>query len=146
MPERWHGGTPVLCLPGVGLIDEAAAIVLAQLIERRGVGARSEQAGAISMSKFFSIDMRGIEVICLCYLERASRAQVRYAVRRVRRASSDAVILIVSLRGDEDSEETLPGTRFVRGSFKAAVDHVVFLGTESSGPPTSPDPQPRQLA
>jgi hypothetical protein len=38
-PERWRNGHPVLCIPGMGLLDEAAAILLAQLVERRGVGA-----------------------------------------------------------------------------------------------------------
>ena len=130
LPERWRAGTPVLCLPGGGLLDEAAAIVLAHLIERRGVGARPEQADALSMSRFFSLDMRDIEVICLCYLERASPAQIRYAVRRVRRAAQDAIIVVVSLRDDENSEDAFPGTHVALGSFTTTVDHVLALGTE----------------
>ena len=82
------------------------------------------------MSRFFSLDMRDVEVICLCYLERASPAQIRYAVRRVRRAAQDAIIVVVSLRDDENSEDAFPGTHVARGSFTTTVDHVLALGTE----------------
>src|SRR6202048_2773413 len=55
VPERWRDGA-VLCIPGTGLIDEAAAIALAQLLERRGVGARAKEADALSMGKLVALD------------------------------------------------------------------------------------------
>ena len=47
VPDRWRDGHPVLCIPGRGLLDEAAAILVAQLVERRGIGARAEQPEAL---------------------------------------------------------------------------------------------------
>ena len=55
-------------------------MVIAKLIERRGIGARAEQADALSMARIFSLDTTGVALICLCYIEFATTAQVRYAV------------------------------------------------------------------
>jgi predicted PurR-regulated permease PerM len=132
--ERWGTGTPVLCIPGVGVLDEAAGIVLAQLLERCGIGARPEQADALSISRFFSLDMGGIALICLCYLERASDAQIRYAIRRVRRAAPDANILLILLREDKDREHELANARVAQGSFAAAVENVLAIANEEALP------------
>jgi predicted PurR-regulated permease PerM len=85
VPERWRDGAAVLCIPGTGLIDEAAAIALAQLLERRGVGARAKEADVLSMAKLFALDTDNVALACLCYLGNASAAQIRYAARRMRR-------------------------------------------------------------
>ena len=100
------GGHPVLCIPGVGLLDEAAAILVAQLVERRGIGARSEQPEALSLSRILSLDTKNVALICLCYLGNATGAQIGYAIRRVRRKAPDAFIL-VSLFGNDESIEGL---------------------------------------
>jgi predicted PurR-regulated permease PerM len=103
-PERWRNGHPVLCIPGAGLLDEAAAILVAQLIERRGIGARAEQPEALSLSRILSLDTKNVALICLCYVGRATRAQIGYAIRRIRRKAPDAFIL-VSIFGNDDSIE-----------------------------------------
>jgi len=47
-------GSPrsVLCIPGSGKLDEAAAMVLAYLLRHREIGALAEEADALSISKF----------------------------------------------------------------------------------------------
>ena len=65
-----------MCIPGIGPLDEAAAIVLAQLVERQGIGARAEQADALSMSRIFSLDAKDVVLICLCYVGNATCAQI----------------------------------------------------------------------
>jgi hypothetical protein len=85
LPERWRTGKPVLCIPGPSLLDEAAATMTAHLVERQGIGARAEQADALSMSRIFSWEIQDTALICLCYIEHATPAQIRYAIRRIRR-------------------------------------------------------------
>ena len=34
VPERWRADGAVLCIPGVGLLDEAVTIALAELLRR----------------------------------------------------------------------------------------------------------------
>ena len=98
LSERWRTGKPVLCVPGGGLLDEAVAMAIAKLVERQGIGARAEQADALSMARIFSLDTKGVALICLCYIEFATIAQMRYAVRRVRRLAPDVIILVALLR------------------------------------------------
>jgi hypothetical protein len=60
--ERWRTEKPVLCIHGLGLLDEAAAMMIAQLLERQGIGARVEQADALSMSRISGWDTKGTAV------------------------------------------------------------------------------------
>ena len=106
LPDRWREGHPVLCIPGVGLLDEAVAFLVAQLVERRGIGARSEQPDALSLSRILSLDTKNVALICLCYLGNATGAQIGYAIRRVRR-KAPGVFIVVSLLGNATSIEGL---------------------------------------
>jgi predicted PurR-regulated permease PerM len=127
LPERWRNGQPVLCIPGVGPLDEAAAILVAQLVERRGIGARSEQPDALSLSRIISLDTNNVAMICLCYLGSATSAQIGYAIRRVRRKAPDAFI-VVSLLGNAtsiDEPDQYSDIAVVLRSLHATVDKIV---------------------
>ena len=142
LSERWRTGKPVLCIPGGGLLDEAAALMIAQLVERRAIGARAEQAEALSMSRIFSLDTTDIELIVLCYVEFASPAQVRYAVRRIRRAASDVAVLVALMGDGVDGEEVSPSTHVVRGSLRATVDKVLAIASGDAETADKPLPPP----
>ena len=64
VPDRWRADGAVLCIPGVGLLDEAVTIALAELLRRQGIGARAEPADALSMSKLFALDTKDAMLIC----------------------------------------------------------------------------------
>jgi predicted PurR-regulated permease PerM len=104
LPERWRSGHPVLCIPGIGLLDEAAAILVAQLVERRGIGARAEQPEALSLSRILSLETKDVALICLCYVGSATSAQIGYAIRRIRRKAPDVFILVALFGNDESIE------------------------------------------
>jgi hypothetical protein len=91
---QWQTAKPVLCIPGLGPLDEAMALILAQLIERQGIGVRSESADALSMSRIFSLDTKDVALVCLCYVANPTSAQIRYAIRRLRRKAPEAFILV----------------------------------------------------
>ena len=80
--------------------------MVAQLVERRGIGARSEQPDALSLSRILSLDTKKVALICLCYLGNATGAQIGYAIRRVRR-KAPGVFIIVSPFGNAASIEGL---------------------------------------
>jgi predicted PurR-regulated permease PerM len=127
MPERWRNGHPVLCIPGAGLLDEAAAILIAKLVERRGIGARAEQPEALSLSRILSLETKNVALICLCYVGSATSAQIGYAIRRIRRKAPDAFI-IVSLFGNDESIEGLDRQGDIGvalQSLHATVDEIV---------------------
>jgi hypothetical protein len=133
LPERWRTPKPVLCIPGVGLLDEAVALMLAQLVERKGIGARAEPADALSMSRIFSLDTKEVALICLCYVENATSAQVRYAVRRLRRKAPGAFIL-VALVGTGDGIDAqaireLTDVALVKPSLADTVEKILEQAT-----------------
>lgn len=134
LPEDWATGKPVMCVPGVGEIDEALALIVAQLVERQGIGARAEEAEALSMQRIFSLDTKGTKLICLCYVEPATAAQIRYAVRRLRRKAPEAHIL-VSLMGDAvETEAPVPNVGYVHGSLEGTLEAIVAVAIKAAAP------------
>jgi predicted PurR-regulated permease PerM len=141
LPQRWREGVPVLCIPGVSLLDEAAAIPLAQLIQRHGIGASATEADALSMSKIFALDTKGVALVCLCYVENATPAQVRYAARRIHRKAPEALILICLLNETDKIEDAQamqlpPGTDVVNGSLADMLKRILDVanGKTAAGP------------
>ena len=99
---RWRTAKPVLCIPGLSVLDEAAALMIAQLIGRAGIGSRVESPDALSISRISSLDTIDVALVCLCYVENVTSAKVNYAIRRLRRKAPHAVVL-VALIGDSDN-------------------------------------------
>jgi len=133
--ESWQTEKPVVCVPGLGLLDEAAAMMIAQLLERQGIGARVEQADALSMSRISSWDIKGIALVCLCYVENASPAQIRYAIRRIRRRTSETTTLVALLGDSEEitGQVLSENTELVQHSLRATVDKIIATASDSSG-------------
>ncbi|MFH1342530.1 MAG: AI-2E family transporter [Pseudomonadota bacterium] len=125
LPERWQRPGAVLCIPGSGKLDEAAAVILAQIMTRRGLGAAAEKADALSMSRFFSLDLSSAAAFCICYVGKPSDAMIQYTVRRLSKKSKGGRI-IISLLGSE-SDAVTPGTRDITtvvGNFSAVADLI----------------------
>ena len=133
-PERWLHKNAVLCVPGIGLLDEATAIMIAHLVGRNGISARAEQADTLSMTRLFAWDTSNVCLICICYIESATAAQIRYAIRRVRRRAPDALVL-VALLGTNSHTEGLgqsDRTDFVQSSVRATADKIVDIARAHS--------------
>ncbi len=145
LPASWRTQKPVLCIPGLGLLDEAVALMVAQLVERHGIGARAEQADALSMSRIFGLDVKEVALICLCYVEDATSAQIRYAVRRLRRKAPDAFILVALVGATEGIDEQIvrefADVALVRHSLAETVERILVQSTalpkESEAPPAN---------
>jgi predicted PurR-regulated permease PerM len=140
LPERWRTGKPVLCIPGPSLLDEALAAIVTHLVQQRRVGARAEQVDALSMSRILSWDTAGVELICLCYLEATTAAQIRYAIRRIRRRIPDVSIIVASLGRPmrvENDEASTAGAESVQDSLRATVDKIMVVALTQSGVKTS---------
>ena len=94
LPPEWQAEHPVLCVAGRSFIDEAAAIMLAQLSTAHGLAARFEGAEALSTTNIFRLDTTGVAVVCLVYLDAETPAHMRYSVRRLRRKLPKATIIL----------------------------------------------------
>ena len=107
LPGKWREER-VLCIPRIGQLDEAVALVVADVLRKRGFGVRAEQAGSLSISRIFTLDTKDVSAICVCFIESASTAQIGYAVRRLRRKVPEAfLIALLGNHGLGDEREQL---------------------------------------
>jgi predicted PurR-regulated permease PerM len=84
---------PILSAGGRGNLDDAASAILSQLFERCGIGVRTVPFNAMTFTNYASLELEGVRLVCLSYMNSDSLAHARYLVRRVRRRT-DALILV----------------------------------------------------
>ena len=149
-PE-WRGEQPILCIAGRTPLDEAAAIMVAQLCTVHGLAARVEAAEALATNNIFRLDTRGVALVCLSYLDASNAAHIRYAVRRVRRKLPAAIIMVGcwTLEGDEERLEALgEGTNadLVCPSFRDATRRCLVAATNINPPVDTPATETPALA
>jgi predicted PurR-regulated permease PerM len=99
LSPAFRGQAPVLCIAGQGPLDEAAAMMLAQLLTKHGLGVRVEGADTLSTQNIGQLETDGVALACLCYLDAGSPAHMRYAVRRLRRKLPEVEIVLGCLTG-----------------------------------------------
>jgi hypothetical protein len=83
------------------------------------------------LARLFSLETKEVALICLCYVEYATPAQIRYAIRRIRRKAPD-VFILVALFGNAsgiDEQEKSERTEFVQQSLAATVDKIIALAS-----------------
>lgn len=84
----------VICIGGRGSLDEAAAAMLVQLLEKHGVAAQLAASNAVSFANLPQLDVDGIRIACLSYLESGGFTNARFLVRRLRRRLPHVTIVI----------------------------------------------------
>jgi predicted PurR-regulated permease PerM len=129
-------GKPVLCVAGRGSLDEASAAMLAQLLEMHGIGARVVPREAVSARHLDQLDLAGVQMACLCYLEPGTFANARYLVRRLRRRLPKAEIIAgfwTLSAGQIEQRDALSatGVDLVVNMTQKAVEHIVDAAKES---------------
>jgi len=92
----WDGAEPVLCIGGRNVLDEAAADMLAEVLEKRGLGARSLGPETLSAGHITSLANTEAKLIALSYLGLGTGpAHIRYLVRRLRRILPEGTLILV---------------------------------------------------
>jgi hypothetical protein len=142
----WQAPTPVLCLAGKGPLDESAAAMLAQLLGKHGLGATVSSYQAASRDAIASLDVTGIAMICISYLDiRGNPSHLRYLLQRLRRRAPDIPIL-VDLWPENDEVlrdhqvRTDVGADHYVTSLREAVNACVIEAQREIGPRSS-DPR-----
>lgn len=128
MPDRPGA---IACVAGHGPFDDAVSAMLVQLLADRGLAARTIPNAAVDRQTIAGLDVSGIEVIALSYLELAgSPAQLRYLIRRLRQRAPSARIVVglwpqgEAALGNSDIQQAIGADRYT-GSLKDTVDAVV---------------------
>lgn len=129
-------GTTALCVAGRGSLDGVAAAKLVQLLEMHGIAAHVVPSEAVSVANLSRLDVTGVQMACLSYLEPGSFANPRYLVRRLQRRLPRAKIGFWTLTAQEAEERNaLAATRtdLVVTSLRQAVEQVVNAAKEAAG-------------
>ncbi|CAO4178389.1 AI-2E family transporter [Methylorubrum aminovorans] len=95
LPESWRGEAPVLCVAGRGPLDEASSAMLAQLVRKHGLEARAVPYGDVSREQIRSLDLTGVAMVCISYLDiTGSPAHLRYLLERLRKKAPPVKLLV----------------------------------------------------
>ncbi|HEU0162331.1 MAG TPA: AI-2E family transporter [Rhizomicrobium sp.] len=95
LPVLPHGWTnlPVLCVAGRGPLDEAAGLLLVDILEKHGLGARLVSSEETSAANIRDLPGEGVRLVCVSYLEPGTFKNARYQVRRLRKHMPDVPVL-----------------------------------------------------
>jgi hypothetical protein len=144
LPPDWNN-RPVLCVAGRGSLDEAAALLLADLLEKRGMGARVISASEASAANIHKLDASGVRVILLSHLESGSGAHAHYLMRRLRRRIPDAQAIAGFWGLSDDNGRFLDAFGTTEAEvvtiFQDALERIV--GAVESSPPDNVDSPPQ---
>jgi predicted PurR-regulated permease PerM len=141
LPLDWQGEFPVLSLAGRSPLDEATAVLFAQLSNAHGLTARVESADALSPANIARLGTAGVEFVCLSYLDASSPAHMRYSVRRLRRQLPKVTIMLGCWAEDIDAEalEELRATAKADTAAKSLSEAMMICRTAAGAQETNGD-------
>ncbi|HTK79524.1 MAG TPA: AI-2E family transporter [Rhizomicrobium sp.] len=138
---------PILCIAGRTALDEAAATLLAHLLEKHGVGARVIPADGVSPASLAHLDPAGVQVICVSYLDPGNYKNARYLLRRLKKRMPDAHAIAGFwgfAQSDShylDSVEAMEMNDVV-SSLCQALERILHLARRAAdNPPSSAEPE-----
>ena len=83
-PESWRN-RPVLVVAGRGSLDEAAGMLVTDMLAKYTVGSRLISADQASAAQIGELESEGVRLVCVSYLEPGTFKNARYQVRRLRK-------------------------------------------------------------
>ncbi|GJD32186.1 hypothetical protein PMNALOAF_3453 [Methylobacterium adhaesivum] len=89
----WRGPCPVLCVSSRGPFDEAATLMLSQILGQHGLAAQVVSMAALRQGERPAV-VEGIAMVCFSYLEPVSLSQIRLNVRQARQAIPGVKVLV----------------------------------------------------
>ena len=90
----WASATAVLCVPGPSPLDEAAAHMLAQILEKHGFGVQVAKHQVVSSGNVFHLSGEGVALVCLSYVDVGDApVRARAAIMRVQRQLPNVTVL-----------------------------------------------------
>ncbi len=138
LPPEWAGSAPILCVAGRGALDEAACTMLVQLLGKHGLQARVVSPDAVSRGRVASLDVDGVAMVCVSYIEASgSPSPLRYMMRRLRQRLPGAPILVglwhadAALLGDERLRAMVGADHYV-ASLREAVNACLAAARAAS--------------
>jgi predicted PurR-regulated permease PerM len=150
---RWRGAV-TLCIAGRGELDGVAAQMLAHGLENRGIDARLVPASALGLHSIGNLDLDGVEVVCLSYLNPAPQTYARFVCHRLKRRAPNLKIVlgVWNLAVDRSLLEELASSAgadvavsTVSGAVRFAEEMMGQADTPAMAPPPMPADEQERL-
>ena len=124
--RRRGEGRVVLCAGGRGDLDDAAALMLAQVLSEEGATVRSVIHRALESARLASLDLEDVDCVVIGFLNASSETHARYMVRRLKRLRRGLRVGVVFWTGVDNAIEDVKrsaaiGCDFVAHSLADAV-------------------------
>jgi predicted PurR-regulated permease PerM len=140
LAPAWRSATPVLCIAGRGMLDEAVSTMLAQLLDKQGLATRVVPHAATTRASIGTLDVGGAAMVCVSYLELSgSPSHLRYLLRRLRRHLPPAVRVLVGLWPAEEAIlqderlRTAVGADYYTSSLHEAMEACLEVAHQAHG-------------
>jgi hypothetical protein len=142
LPESWRTAAlpPVLCVAGRGPLDEAAALLLVDMLGKYGIQARVVSSDETSAANIRDLSCDGVQMTCVSYLEPGTFKNARYQVRRLRKHMPEVPVMALFWGIGADHGRHLDGIEatecdIVTTGLKESVQHVLAYARRSTTRP-----------
>lgn len=138
LPSGWQNA-PVMCVAGRGPLDEAAALLLVDMLAKHGIGARVVSSDETSATNIRELSCDGVQLTCVSYLEPGTFKNARYQVRRLRKRMPTVPVIAVFWGLSGDSSRYLDGIEatecdIVTTGMRETVQHIAAFARRSAMP------------
>jgi predicted PurR-regulated permease PerM len=136
------GALTVLCIGGRTELDGAAASMIAQSLAASGVSARLLPPVSLRRQGIGQLELEGVDVVCIAYLDAAALAYLKNAARHIhRRSASIQVVGCLLAESDgpidapQDVAEICPSIPSVAAFIKSLVPQYVQVAAAETSEP-----------
>ena len=141
LPESWRDAPlePVLCVAGRGPLDEAAGLLLVDMLGKYGIGARVVSSDETSATNVRELNCIGVQLTCVSYLEPGTFKNARYQVRRLRKRMPGVPVMALFWGLAGDHSRYLDGIEatecdIVTTGLKETVQHILTFARRGGTP------------
>jgi predicted PurR-regulated permease PerM len=136
-PESWRND-PVLCVAGRGPLDEAAGILVVDMLGKYSLGARLVSADQTSAAQIGELDTEGVRLVCVSYLEPGTFKNARYQVRRLRKTIPGVPVIALFWGLSDDNSRYLDSIEatecdIVTTGLKETLRHILAFARRADG-------------
>jgi predicted PurR-regulated permease PerM len=147
IPAPWQAENAVVCLASRTALDQTAATILAQLLDKFGFGTAVLGRDQVKHGALRSMNLDDARIICISDLDvRERSAHARFLVRRLKRAAPNALLLggfwklDPELERDRSVLESVPvdaSARTLRDALRFCLEAAQSRNDDTDGTPTA---------
>lgn len=142
LPPGWRhtSHAPVLFVAGRGPLDEAAALLLVDMLGKYDISARVVSSDETSATNIRELDCQGVQLTCVSYLEPGTFKNARYQVRRLRKRMPGVPVMALFWGLAGDNSRFLDGIEatecdIVTTGLKETVQHIITFARRAAAKP-----------